>query len=66
MEHLIQRWRIADLVGLNPRAAEAQEFVCNLPARIRRLAERKSGELRRRGGGGSGGWAGDRLFARST
>ena len=44
MEHLIQRWRIADLTGLNPKAAEAQEFVCNLPARIRRLAERKTGE----------------------
>ena len=42
MEHLIQRWRIADLQGLNPKAAEAQEFVCNLPARIRRLAERKA------------------------
>lgn len=44
MEHLIQRWRVADLTGLNPKAAEAQEFVCNLPARIRRLAERKAGE----------------------
>lgn len=44
MEHLIQRWRVADLIGLNPKAAEAQEFVCNLPARIRRLAERKAGE----------------------
>ncbi|KAL4448078.1 hypothetical protein ABPG75_005297 [Micractinium tetrahymenae] len=42
MEHLIQRWRVADLTGLNPKAAEAQEFVCNLPARIRRLAERKA------------------------
>ncbi len=44
MEHLIQRWRIADLTGLNPKAAEAQEFVCNLPGRIRKLAERKAGE----------------------
>lgn len=39
-----QRWRIADLTGLNSKGAEAQEFVCNLPARIRRLAERKTGE----------------------
>lgn len=38
------RWRIADLTGLNPKAADAQEFVCNLPARIRKLAERKAGE----------------------
>lgn len=45
MEHLVQRWRIADLTGLNSKGEEAQEFVCNLPARIRRLAERKAGEL---------------------
>ena len=44
MEHLIARWQVAGLRGLNPKAAEAQEFVCNLPARIRRLAERKTGE----------------------
>lgn len=48
MEHLIQRWDVAHLTGLNPKAAEAQDFVCNLPARIRRLAERKAGELARR------------------
>ena len=43
MEHLIQRWKVADLRGLTPRAAEAQDFVCSLPPRILRLAERKTG-----------------------
>lgn len=38
------RWRIADLQGLTPKAAEAQEYVMALPPRIRKLAERKAGE----------------------
>lgn len=42
MEHLIQRWDIANLRDLNAKGAEAQEFVCTLPTRIRRLAERKA------------------------
>lgn len=41
-EHLIGRWRIADLQGLTPKAAEAQEYVMALPPRIRKLAERKA------------------------
>lgn len=39
MEHLIKRWEIEDR-NLSGDAAKAQEYVCKLPTRIRRLAER--------------------------
>lgn len=41
MDHLIARWKVADLKGtLTGQAAEAQEYVIKLPDRIRRLTER--------------------------
>ena len=39
MEHLIKRWKIADVQGLSGEAAEAQEYLMKQPARIRRLTE---------------------------
>ena len=39
MDHLIKRWKIADLDGLSGEAAEAQEYLMKQPARIRRLAD---------------------------
>lgn len=39
-EHLNNRWKIADREGLSGEAAEAQEYLMNMPARIRKLAER--------------------------
>ena len=39
MDHLIKRWKIADLDGLSGDAAEAQEYLMKQPARIRRLAD---------------------------
>nr|ABP57425.1 stearoyl-ACP-desaturase [Haematococcus lacustris]ABU84867.1 stearoyl-ACP-desaturase [Haematococcus lacustris] len=40
MQHLINRWRIAERQGLSGEAAEAQEYLMKLPDRIRKLAER--------------------------
>lgn len=39
MQHLVKRWDIENR-QLSGDAAAAQEYVCNLPARIRKLAER--------------------------
>lgn len=48
MEHLIQRWDVPSATGLNAEAAEAQEYLCNLPERFRKLAERR--EKKKTGG----------------
>ena len=40
MEHLIQRWQVAEREGLSGEAAEQQEYLCKLPARIRKLSDR--------------------------
>lgn len=40
MDHLVQRWDLGHQTGLSAEAAEAQEYVCKLPQRIRTLAER--------------------------
>jgi acyl-[acyl-carrier-protein] desaturase len=37
---LVQEWRIAGLKGLSTAAAEAQDFLCSLPDRYRKLAAR--------------------------
>jgi acyl-[acyl-carrier-protein] desaturase len=47
MEHLVGRWNVPSLTGLTPEAAQAQEYVCSLPARFRKLAERKEARLKR-------------------
>jgi acyl-[acyl-carrier-protein] desaturase len=40
LEFLVARWKVADLTGLSGEAAKAQEYVCTLAPRIRRLDER--------------------------
>jgi len=40
MQHLIEYWRIPLLKELPPEAARAQEYLCRLPRRYRRLADR--------------------------
>ncbi|XP_024524536.1 stearoyl-[acyl-carrier-protein] 9-desaturase 2, chloroplastic [Selaginella moellendorffii] len=40
MEHLIEAWKVGSLGGLRGEAQRAQDYVCNLPARFQRLAER--------------------------
>jgi acyl-[acyl-carrier-protein] desaturase len=40
MEHLVKRWKVKEREGLCGEAAEAQEYLAKLPARIRKLSER--------------------------
>ncbi len=40
ISHLTERWKIAGLTGLKDYAAKAQEYLCTLADRYRRLAER--------------------------
>ncbi|CAI5495914.1 unnamed protein product [Closterium sp. Naga37s-1] len=49
MEHLIAVWDVEKMEGLSPEAARAQEFVCKLPPRIRRLAERAADKVKKGG-----------------
>ena len=40
IDHLITFWNVERLTGLSSEAQKAQDFVCRLPARIHKLAER--------------------------
>ena len=40
VEHLVKRWGVETMVGLSSRGQEAQDYVCNLPDRFRKLEER--------------------------
>ncbi|HEV7782479.1 MAG TPA: acyl-ACP desaturase, partial [Chitinophagaceae bacterium] len=40
IHHLTERWKIAGLTGLKDYAAKAQEYLCTLADRYRRIAER--------------------------
>lgn len=40
LEHLLESWRIRDLTGLTSAAEKAQDYLCTLPDRYRKLAER--------------------------
>jgi len=40
ISHLVGVWRIADLKGLTPEAAKAQEYLCGLSARFLKKAEK--------------------------
>eukprot|EP00250_Pteridium_aquilinum_P001539 c11734_g1_i1 orf=330-1538(-) len=40
LEHLVKRWNVEKLSGLSSRGQQAQDYVCGLAARIRKLEER--------------------------
>jgi len=40
LEYLVDFWKIADLKGLGNEAQKAQEFICKLPGRYRKLLSR--------------------------
>ncbi|CAA6660728.1 unnamed protein product [Spirodela intermedia] len=48
LEFLVQRWGVEHLTGLSGEGRRAQEFVCNLAPRIRRLEERAQGRAKKR------------------
>lgn len=40
IEHLVNHWKIGDLTGLSSEAEKEQEYICRLPKRYKKLAER--------------------------
>merc|ERR1719296_226955 len=40
IEHLVDRWKIEELTGLSSEGEREQEYICRLPTRYRKLAER--------------------------
>lgn len=46
LEFLVGRWKVGDLTGLSSEGRKAQEYVCRLPPRIRRLEERAQGRAK--------------------
>ncbi|CAB4285726.1 unnamed protein product [Prunus armeniaca] len=46
LEFLVGRWNIEKLTGLSGEGRKAQDFVCRLPPRIRRLEERAQGKAK--------------------
>jgi acyl-[acyl-carrier-protein] desaturase len=40
MKHLVKRWDLENLEGLGPEAEKEREYLCKLPDRYRKLAER--------------------------
>lgn len=40
LEFLVGRWKVEELTGLSSEGRRAQDFVCGLPPRIRKLEER--------------------------
>eukprot|EP00897_Mesotaenium_endlicherianum_P010654 jgi/Mesen1/9617/ME000659S08987 len=40
MEHLIKRWNVEKIEGLSSEGNKAQDYLCKLPPRIRKLGER--------------------------
>ncbi len=45
LEHLVQSWNVAQLTGLSAAAREAQDYLCGLPKRYMKLAERTMANL---------------------
>ncbi|PUZ40626.1 hypothetical protein GQ55_9G439500 [Panicum hallii var. hallii] len=39
VEHFVRRWRVADLAGLSSEGRRAQEYVCGLAPKVRRMEE---------------------------
>ncbi|GAB4825473.1 Stearoyl-[acyl-carrier-protein] 9-desaturase 7, chloroplastic [Ancistrocladus abbreviatus] len=46
LEFLVGRWQVEKLTGLSAEGRKAQEYVCTLPPRIRRLQERAQGRAK--------------------
>ncbi|KAA8532144.1 hypothetical protein F0562_006714 [Nyssa sinensis] len=46
LEFLVGRWKVEELTGLSAVGRKAQDYVCGLPPRIRRLEERAHGRAK--------------------
>ena len=49
LEFLVSRWKISDLTGLSSEGNKAQDYLCTLAARIRRLDERAQSRAKKAG-----------------
>lgn len=47
MEHLVDRWEVGNRRGLTADAEKAQDYLCRMPGRIRKVAERTEGRRQR-------------------
>ncbi|XP_038680026.1 stearoyl-[acyl-carrier-protein] 9-desaturase, chloroplastic-like [Tripterygium wilfordii] len=46
LEHLIAKWNVEKLLGLSDEGRRAQDYVCELAPRLKRLAERAQGKVK--------------------
>ncbi|XP_059655231.1 stearoyl-[acyl-carrier-protein] 9-desaturase, chloroplastic [Cornus florida] len=46
LEFLVTKWKVEELTGLSADGRKAQDYVCGLPPRIRRLEERAQGRAK--------------------
>lgn len=46
LEFLVGRWNVEKMTGLSAEGRKAQDYVCRLPPRIRRLEERAQGRAK--------------------
>lgn len=46
LEFLVGRWNVEKMTGLSAEGRKAQDYVCTLPPRIRRLEERAQGRAK--------------------
>eukprot|EP01082_Thalassiosira_pseudonana_P009418 g8366.t1 g8366 contig29:357108-358502(-) len=49
IEHLVDHWKIGELTGLSSEAEKEQEYICRLPQRYRKLAERSMNKAKKDG-----------------
>jgi acyl-[acyl-carrier-protein] desaturase len=47
MEHLVAKWNVANIQGLSSEGHKAQDYLCSLPVRIRRLEERAQSKVKK-------------------
>jgi acyl-[acyl-carrier-protein] desaturase len=45
LENLLTSWNVSNLKGLSAEAGKAQDYLCSLPARYRKVAERFAGTM---------------------
>ncbi|KAL2645307.1 hypothetical protein R1flu_012894 [Riccia fluitans] len=60
LEHLVNRWNVQKVEGLSPEGRRAQEFVCTLAPRVRKLEERAQLKPKRAPKTGTVSWIFDR------
>ncbi|KAH8956294.1 hypothetical protein BDL97_07G032500 [Sphagnum fallax] len=63
MEHLVAKWNVANIQGLSSEGHKAQDYLCSLPDRIRRLEERAHSKVKKGPKTGSFSWIFNREVA---